>query len=157
MKIALKESTSRKVCKMTVFSNLQTKFQQLQGFESNAGYASKIQSSDKLDNYQASNLNRNQRPIRSFLPPTPSSTSPPSAPLSTTTMATSLNDLVPLFYGRDVNDEGAQEDPAEFVENVTFAINSQTYTNKTKKQTDRNSSNFSNSIKGKSTPLVSKA
>lgn len=43
LKIALKESASRKVCKMTVFSDSQTALKQLQGFKSNAGQALKIQ------------------------------------------------------------------------------------------------------------------
>ena len=50
-------------------------------------------------------------------------------------MASSLNDLVPLFYGRDESDEGGQQDPAEFIENLTFAINGQVYTDEVRKQT----------------------
>lgn len=51
-----------------------------------------------LHDNQASVPSRNSRPICSFL-------LPPSTP---TTMASSLNDLVPLFYGRDASDEGGQ-------------------------------------------------
>ena len=78
-----------------------------------------------LHDNQASGSSRNPRPIRSSLlsPPTP------------TTMASSLDDLVPLFYGRDVSDEGGQQDPAEFIKNLTFAINGQVYTDEVRKQT----------------------
>lgn len=50
-------------------------------------------------------------------------------------MGSSLNDLVPLFYGRDANDEGGQQDPAEFIMSLTFAIDGQAYADKTRKQT----------------------
>lgn len=50
-------------------------------------------------------------------------------------MTSSLNGLVPCFYGRDASDEGRQQDPAEFIENLTFAIDGQTYTDETRKQT----------------------
>ena len=43
LKIALKESTSRKVRKVTIFSDSQTALKQLQGFKRNAGQALKIQ------------------------------------------------------------------------------------------------------------------
>lgn len=42
-------------------------------------------------------------------------------------MATSSRDLIPHLFGRDVNDEGGQEDPAEFIENSNFAIDGQAY------------------------------
>lgn len=50
-------------------------------------------------------------------------------------MASSLHDLVPLFYGRDANDEGGQQDPAEFIETLTFAIDGQVYADEIRKQT----------------------
>lgn len=50
-------------------------------------------------------------------------------------MATSLKDLIPCFSGRDVSDEGGQEDPAEFIENLNFAIDGQTYTDENGKLT----------------------
>ena len=46
-----------------------------------------------------------------------------------------FNDLVPCFYGRDINDEGGQEDPSEFIETLFFAIDGQNYTDETRKQT----------------------
>lgn len=46
-----------------------------------------------------------------------------------------FNDLVLLFYGRDANDEGGQQDPAEFIEDFTFAINGQVYADEIRKQT----------------------
>lgn len=50
-------------------------------------------------------------------------------------MNSSLNDLVPCFYGRDISDEGGQQDPAEFIETLLFAIDGQAYTDETRKQT----------------------
>ena len=50
-------------------------------------------------------------------------------------MTSSLNDLVPFFYGRDANDECGQQDPAEFIENLTFAIDGEVYADETRKQT----------------------
>lgn len=50
-------------------------------------------------------------------------------------MASSLHDLVPLFYGLDANDEGGQQDPAEFIETLIFAIDGQVYVDKIRKQT----------------------
>lgn len=50
-------------------------------------------------------------------------------------MTTSFKDLIPHFFGRDVNDEGGQEDPAEFIENFNFAIDGQTYTDESRKLT----------------------
>ena len=50
-------------------------------------------------------------------------------------MASSLIDLVPTFYGRNPNDEGGQQDPAKFIENLTFAIDGQAYTDEARKQT----------------------
>ena len=47
----------------------------------------------------------------------------------------SLHDLVPCFYGRDVSDEGGQQDPTEFIETLLFAIDGQNYTDETRKQT----------------------
>ena len=46
----------------------------------------------------------------------------------------SLNDLVPCFYGRDVSDHGGQQDPAEFIETVLFAIDGHTYSDEARKQ-----------------------
>ena len=65
---------------------------------------------------------------------TPSS-SPHSSIQIRTTMASSLHDLVPLFYGRDANNKGRQQDPAEFIETLTFAIDGQVYANEIRKQT----------------------
>ena len=45
-----------------------------------------------------------------------------------------MNDLVPLFYGRDVSDEGEQQDPAEFIKNLTFAMDGQVYTDEVRNQ-----------------------
>ena len=50
-------------------------------------------------------------------------------------MSSSLNDLVPCFYGRDGNDGGGQEDPAEFIENLNFAIDGQTHTDENRRLT----------------------
>ena len=50
-------------------------------------------------------------------------------------MNSSLNDLVPCFYGRDVTDEIGQQDPTEFIETLHFAIDGQTYTDEARKQT----------------------
>ena len=46
-----------------------------------------------------------------------------------TTMASSLHDLVPLFYEQDANHKGKQQDPAKFIETLTFAIDEQVYAN----------------------------
>lgn len=53
----------------------------------------------------------------------------------TTNMANSFEDPIPHLFGRDVNDEGGQEDPAEFIEILNFAIDSQTYTDENRKLT----------------------
>ncbi len=66
--------------------------------------------------------------------PTPASTPLPSVPRPSR-MATSLKDLIPYFSGRDVNDEGGQEDPAEYIENLNFAVDGQTYTDEDRKLT----------------------
>ena len=50
-------------------------------------------------------------------------------------MASSLSNLVTLFYGRDKSDHGGQQVPAEFIESLTFAIDGQVYTNEVRKQT----------------------
>ncbi len=50
-------------------------------------------------------------------------------------MATSLKDLIPRFFGLDVSDERRQGDPAEFIENLSFAIDGQTYTDENGKLT----------------------
>ena len=78
-----------------------------------------------LHDNQASFPSRNPRPI-------PSSLLYSSTP---TTMTSSLNDLVSLFYGRNTSNEGGQQDPAEFIENLTFAIHVQVYTDEVRKQT----------------------
>lgn len=44
-----------------------------------------------------------------------------------------LNALVPCFYGRDVSNDGGQQDPAKFIEILFIAIDGQTYTDETKK------------------------
>ena len=49
-------------------------------------------------------------------------------------MNSSLHNLVPCFYGRDVSDEGGQQDPTEFIETLFFAIDGQNYTDEAKKQ-----------------------
>ncbi len=56
-------------------------------------------------------------------------------PPTLTTMAPSLNDLILLFYGRDESDEDRQQDPAEFIKNLSFAIDGQVYNDDVKKQT----------------------
>ena len=63
---------------------------------------------------------------------TPSSSSHPFAQIRTT-MTSSLYDLISLFYGYDANDEGGQQDPAKFIETLTFAIDGQVYTDKIRK------------------------
>ena len=78
-----------------------------------------------LHNNQANIPSRNSRPIRSSLLPQP----------TPTTMASSLNDLVPLFYGHDKSDEGGQQDLAGFIKNLTFAIDGQAYTDEVRKLT----------------------
>lgn len=50
-------------------------------------------------------------------------------------MNSSLNGLVPNFYGRDMSDNGEQKDPAEFIETLLFAIDGQAYTDEARKQT----------------------
>lgn len=67
--------------------------------------------------------------------PTPGPSSLPFVPLPTPTMASSLKDLIPHFFGRDINDEGGQEDPAEFIKNLNFAIEGQPYTDENRKVT----------------------
>lgn len=47
-------------------------------------------------------------------------------------MATSLKDLIPYFFDRDVNDEGEQEDLAEYIENLNFAVDGQKYTDESR-------------------------
>lgn len=42
-------------------------------------------------------------------------------------MAISLKNLIFYFFGQDVNDEGGQEDPAEYIENLNFAVEGQVY------------------------------
>ncbi len=91
-----------------------------------------------LHDNQGNAPSSNQRPIRSFLPATPSShpsPPPPSTPSSPPIMAASLKDLIPYFHGRDANDEGGQEDPAEFIENLNFAVDGQVYTDQNRKLT----------------------
>lgn len=66
--------------------------------------------------------------------PTPCSSPLLSVPL-TTNMANSFEDPIPHLFGRDVNDEGGQEHPAEFIEILNFAIDSQTYTDENRKLT----------------------
>lgn len=46
----------------------------------------------------------------------------------------SLNGLVPCFYGRDSSDHGGQQDPAEFIETVLFAMDGHTYSDEARKQ-----------------------
>lgn len=67
--------------------------------------------------------------------PTPGPSPLPFVPLSTTIMTTSLKDLIPHFFGRDINDEGGQEDPAESIDNLNFAIDGQSYTDENRKLT----------------------
>ena len=50
-----------------------------------------------------------------------------------TKMSFPLNDLVPCLYGRDVNDDSGQQDPAEFIETVLIAIDGHTYSNEARK------------------------
>lgn len=49
-------------------------------------------------------------------------------------MISSFHDLVTLFYEHDVNDKSGQQDPAKFIEILTFAIDGQIYVNKIRKQ-----------------------
>lgn len=49
-------------------------------------------------------------------------------------MTSSFYNLVPLFYGRDANNEGGQQDLAEFIETLSFAIDREVYANKIRKQ-----------------------
>ncbi len=76
-----------------------------------------------LHDNQARVPSRIPRLIRSSLlpPPTPA------------TIASSLNDLVSLFYERDISDEGGQQDLAEFIANLAFAIDGQVYTDEVRK------------------------
>lgn len=48
-------------------------------------------------------------------------------------MVISFKDIIPHFFGWDMNDKGGQENPAEFIKNLNFAVNDQIYTNKTRK------------------------
>ena len=50
-------------------------------------------------------------------------------------MATSLKDLIPHLFGRNVSDKGRQKDPAEFIENLNFAVGGQTNTDENRKLT----------------------
>ena len=50
-------------------------------------------------------------------------------------MAFFLYDLVPLFYGRDANNKGRQQNPAEFIKTLTFTIDGQVYADQIRKQT----------------------
>lgn len=50
-------------------------------------------------------------------------------------MATLLRNLISYFFGQDVNDKRGQENPVEYIENLNFVIDSQTYTNKDQKLT----------------------
>lgn len=52
-----------------------------------------------------------------------------------TIMTFSINNLVPHFYGRDINNEAGQQDLEKFIETLLFTIDGQTYTNKARKQT----------------------
>ena len=67
-------------------------------------------------------------------PPIPGS-SPLLLGLPPSNMATSFKDLIPHFFSRNVNDEGRQEDRAEFIENLNFAVDGQIYIDKTRKLT----------------------
>lgn len=44
-------------------------------------------------------------------------------------MTISLKDIIPYLSGQDINDEGEQEDPAEYIEKLNFAIDVQIYIN----------------------------
>ena len=59
-------------------------------------------------------------------------TLPPSVPRFSG-MATTLKDFILYFSGQDVNDKGRQEDPAEYIENLNFAVDGQTYTDENRK------------------------
>ena len=50
-------------------------------------------------------------------------------------MVTPLKDLILYFSGRNVNDEGGQEDPAEYIKNLNFMVDGQTYTDEDQKLT----------------------
>lgn len=51
------------------------------------------------------------------------------------TMASIFHDLVFVFYEQDANDKSGQQDLAEFIETLTFAIERQVYTDKFRRQT----------------------
>lgn len=50
-------------------------------------------------------------------------------------MATFFKDLIPHFFGWDVSNEGGQDDFAEFIENLNFAVDGQGYTDESRKFT----------------------
>lgn len=58
---------------------------------------------------------------RKSQPPTPGSF-PLLLELPSSNIATSFKDFIPHFFGRDVNDKGREEDSAEFIENLNFAM-----------------------------------
>lgn len=83
-----------------------------------------------LYNSESSNQSRSLRPGFSpllFVPLPPM--------LLLTKMATSLKDFIPHFFGQDINDEEKQEDLAKFLKNLYFVVNSQGYTDKSRKLT----------------------
>lgn len=50
-------------------------------------------------------------------------------------MTSSLDDLVLLFYGRDANDDGGQQDLPQFIQTLNFAMDEQVYTNESRRKT----------------------
>lgn len=49
-------------------------------------------------------------------------------------MAFSFYNFILLFYERDANNKGRQQDPGKLIETLTFIIDRQAYTNKIRKQ-----------------------
>ena len=50
-------------------------------------------------------------------------------------MVTFLKDLIPCFFCQHVGNEGRQKNLAEFIKNLNFAIEGQTYTDENRKLT----------------------
>lgn len=68
-------------------------------------------------------------------------------------MASSLNNLVPSFHGRDASDESRQEDLAKFIENLCHRW-SGLY--RRGQETGRHSGDISNAFTRQGAPMVSK-
>lgn len=57
----------------------------------------------------------------------------PSVLLFTPTIAILLKDLIPYFFVQEINDKEGQEDLTKYIQNLNFAIDSETYTDKDQK------------------------